>query len=248
MKTKLMIAGLLAAATLAMGQKVKSPKEAEAVNAVFTAPTPDQQIAAADNVIRNFKDTEFKPIVLLVAAQAAQQKGDGLTAIQYGTRTLEADPKNYQAMLLVSGLLAQGTREFDLDKDEKLGRATKMANEAITTMNSATKPNPQLADEKWADIKKDMIAQAHDTLGIIAMVQKKWDPAIAEFKTSVESAATPDATSSLRLASAYLGAARYDEAIAVFDKVLAMPGVNDQFKKVATAEKQRAEKLKAAKQ
>ena len=48
MKMKSLIAVLLMAGTLAMGQKVKSPKEGEAVNAVLTATTPDQRIAAAD--------------------------------------------------------------------------------------------------------------------------------------------------------------------------------------------------------
>src|SRR5438445_12723791 len=110
MKMKLMMVGLLAAGSLAMAQKVKSPKEAEAVQAVLSAKTPDQKIAAVDNLIAKFKDTEFKAITLEMAGEAYQQKGDLPNAIVYGNRALEADPKNFQAMLLVSGQLAQMTK------------------------------------------------------------------------------------------------------------------------------------------
>jgi len=247
MKMKWILGGLLMLAMLAAGQKAKSQKEVEAVNAVLTAQTPDQKISAAESVVRNFKDSEFKAMVLLVAAQSAQQKGDMVAALQYGTRTLEADPKNFQAMLLVAGQLAQNTKEFDLDKDEKLGRATKMSNDAIAAINAASKPNPQLTDDQWAGIKKDLVSQAHDTLGVIAVVQKKWDNAINEFKMSVDGAATPDPTSAVRLGSAYIDGGRIDEGIALLDKTMATPDANDQLKKVAMAEKQRGEKLKAAK-
>lgn len=247
MQMKLVMVGLLAAATLAMGQKVKSQKEGEAINAVLNATSPDQKIAAAENLVRNFKDSDFKGMILVEAAQAAIQKRDAVAAIQLATRALETEPKNFQAMLLISGQLAQSTREFDLDKDEKLGRATKMANDAITALAAAPKPNPQLADAQWNDFKKDSVSQAHDALGIIAVVKKQWDTAIKEFQTSVDGAATPDPTASIRLASAFVDAGRYDEGVALIDKLAATPGLDGQMKAVVLGEKQRAEKMKAAK-
>jgi tetratricopeptide (TPR) repeat protein len=242
MKTKFIMVGLLAASSLAMGQKVKSQKEAEAVQAVLSATTPDQKIAAVDNLLSKFKDTEFKAITLGMAGEAYQQKGDSANAIVYGNRALEADPKNFQAMLLISGELAQITKEFDLDKDEKVKRATKLANDAITTINAAAKPNPKLTDEQWEDVKKDLVAQAHETLGVIASIDKHWDVSIAEFKTAIDGAANPEVTSMVRLAAAYNNDKKYAEAAAMADKVVAIPGVADNIKKVAQEEKQRAVK------
>jgi uncharacterized protein HemY len=230
---------------MATAQKVKSQKEAEAVQAVFKAPSPDAKIAAVDNLIAKFKDTEFKSAALEMAAEAAQQKNDSANALIYGNRALEADPKNIQALLLVSGQLAQGTKEFDLDKDEKLKRATKMANDAIAAVTVAAKPNPQLTDDQWANIKKDMVSQAHETLGMIAAVDKKNDAAVAEFKIAVEGGATPEPATMLRLAAAYNNAKHYDEGAAMADKVLAMPNAPDSLKKFAQEEKARSAKLKA---
>ena len=245
MKTKVMLVGLLALAGLALGQKVKSKNEQAAVKAVLDAQTPDEKIAAVDALLAKFKDTEFKAIVLGMAAEAAQQKGDGATAIVYGNRALEADPKNFQAMLLVSRQLAQGTKEFDLDKDEKEKRATKLANDAMTTIAAAAKPNPTLSDEQWTGIKKDLIADAHETLGVIAAVDKKYDAAITEFKTAIDGAAHAEASTMLRLSGTYDDSKQYDLAIAMADRVLAMPDAAANLKKIAADEKARAVKLKA---
>jgi len=244
MKTKSLIAALLMAGTLAMGQKVKSKAEGEAVNAVLTATTPDQRIAAADNLLSKYKDTEFKSVALQMAGEAYSQKGDGPNAIVYGNRAIEADPKNFQALLLVSSQMARMTKEFDLDKDEKLKRATKLANDAIAAIGAAAKPNPQLTDDQWAGIKKDLISESHETLGIIATVDKKWDAAITEYKAAIDAAASPSYTAMVRLMSVYNNAKKYDEASALADKLIATAGAPDNLKKIAQEEKARAAKGK----
>ena len=244
MKMKSLIAALLMAGILAMGQKVKSPKEGEAVNAVLTATTPDQRIAAADNLLSKYKDTQFKSIALQMAGEAYAQKGDGPNAIVYGDRAIEADAKNFQALLLVSSQIARMTKEFDLDKDEKLKRATKLANDAIAAITPAEKPNPQLTDDQWAGIKKDLTGEAHETLGMIASIDKKWDVSITEFKTAIDGSATPSYTAMVRLMSVYNNAKKYDDANALADKLIAAAGAPDNLKKIAQQEKVLAAKGK----
>lgn len=243
MKMKSLIAVLLMAGTLAMGQKVKSKAEGEAVNAVLTATTPDQRIAAADNLLSKYKDTAFKSIALQMAGESYSQKGDGPNAIVYGDRAIEADPKNFQALLLVSSQLARMTKEFDLDKDEKLKRATKLANDAVAAISTAEKPNPQLTDDQWAGIKKDLTSEAHETLGMIATVDKKWGPAITEYKAAIDVSASPAYTAMVRLMSVYNNDKKYDDATALADKLIAA-GAPDNLKKIAQDEKVRAAKGK----
>ena len=122
MRTRIALSFALVAG-LALGQaqpKPKSQKEVEAIQAIFNAQDPDGRIAAAENLLTNFADTEFKAIALQVAAASAQQKNDFEKMVVYAERTLEADPKNYAAMLMLANGIAQRTREFDLDKEEKL--------------------------------------------------------------------------------------------------------------------------------
>jgi tetratricopeptide (TPR) repeat protein len=247
MKTKFLWVLLLAMPALLLAQKPKSKKEQDAVMAIQSAQTPDDKIAAVENLIQKFSDTEFKSWALNRAADAARQKRDSAKATFYAEQALAADPKDYEAMLILASDIAQKTKEFDLDKDEKLAKGEKYAKDAIAVLPTAPKPNAQVKDDVWDGFKKDMIGQAHESLGTIAMVRKKYDVAIDEYKEAVETAVDKEPATYVRLASAYTDAGKYDDSIATLDKVLAMADLNPVVKQVAQGEKARAEKAKASK-
>jgi tetratricopeptide (TPR) repeat protein len=247
MKTRVSawVAACIGIAALAVAQpKAKNQKEAQDFNAIQQATTVEARIAAADKFVVDHPTSQLKSLALYFAADAAERKNDGPKAIAYAETALEADPKNYLAMLLISGELAKSTRENDLDKEEKLARAEKFANDAIPAINSAVKPNPQLPEDQWTAQKKDDLAQVHVDLGMVAIARKKYDVAITEFKTAVDGAATPEPATMVRLAAAYDQGGKPDEGLAMLEKVLATPNLNPAIKQFATAEKARAEQAK----
>jgi tetratricopeptide (TPR) repeat protein len=248
---------LVASAALAMGQaKQQAPaqkgkiskKEAEAINAVINAKTPDEKIAAVENLITNFADTESKPWALEVAAESAEAKNDFAKALFYAERCLEADPMYIDAMLVVARETASHTRENDLDKDEKLAKADKTAKAALELIPGETKPsNIKATDAQWEAYKKNEVAQAHIALGLAAMVRKKYGDAASEYQLAVDNEAPPDPTHLIRLANAYNEAGKPDDALSVANKLLAMADLNPGYKKFAEQEKERAERAKAGK-
>ena len=138
------------------GPAPKSKGEVEALQALQAAGgDPDKSIAAAENLITKFADTDFKSIALYIEADAYQRKGDWDHMLIYAERVLEADPKDFRATLMLANYYATRTRENDLDREEKLGKAEKYANQVIDMMKTAPKPNPQITDEQWAEAKKD---------------------------------------------------------------------------------------------
>jgi tetratricopeptide (TPR) repeat protein len=216
----------------------KSQKELQAVQAVFAAQTPDDRIKAANDLVNNFNDSEFKPLALYFAAVSYQQKNDYDDMVIYLERTLQADPNQYQALLLLSQAIAMRTREFDLETAE--GDATK----ALELLKTAPRPNSNITDEQWEEAKKDLSAQAHETFAMAAVARNQYDKAIEEFKTSIGLASQPDPTTMVRLASAYSKAEKYDDAIATLDKVIAMPNLNPTVKQIAQNERNRSVQLK----
>jgi len=249
---RLLLAGLLAlvsglAGLMAQKQpQPKSQKELDAVKAVFEAQTPDARITAAENLLLKFADTEFKPIALYLEAASYEQKNDFEKMVIFAERTIEADPKNYASMLMLAGGIAKRARENDLDLNEKLAQVDKYAKNALDALKDAQKPNPQLPDEQWAATKKDYVASAHEAYARSAMLRNKYDVAISEFKQSIEGAATPDPATMVRLAQAYNLAGKYDDAIAILDKVMAGADVHPQIKQFAQAERVRAIQAKGA--
>jgi len=253
--TRLLTASLLTAslaASLAFAQTAnpkppqpKSQKELDAVQAIFQAPDPDARIAAAKELVTKFADTDFKATAFYVGAFSYQQKGDLENAIVWAEQAVEADPKFYAAQLMIANALALRTKEFDLDREEKLGRAEKLAKEAIATINTAPKPRPDITDEQWEAAKKDFIAQGHEALGLAALVRKKYDVCAAELSTAASLASQQDASLMVRLANCQIQSGKPDEALALLDKVLNDPNVAGQIKSVASQLKVDANKKKA---
>lgn len=242
-----LVVALLLVGGIATAQKVKSKKEYDAYNAIVNEPNPDKRIQMVDEFITKYADTELKSKAFDLAADAAQRKGDTVKALVYAQNALDADSKDFQAMLLMSAELARSTHENDLDKNDKLARAEKLANDALAAIPTAAKPAPTIPDAQWEEVKKDSLSDAHVDLGMIAMDRKKPDAAVTEFKTAVDNAATPDSVKMVRLAQAYDQAGKPDEALDTANKVLAMPNVPDTVKRFAQAVKTHAEQVKNSK-
>jgi lipopolysaccharide biosynthesis regulator YciM len=225
--------------------QAKSPAEGQAFQAIFQAPTPDGRIKAAEDLLTKYADTEFKAIALQIIAASYQQKNDFTNTVIYAERLLQADPQSYIGMLMVATSLAQTTREFDLDREEKLAKVEKYAAAALEALKTAPKPNPTLSDQQWEETKKDFAAQVYEARALAALVRKNNDVAIAEFKKSIEMASFQDPTTKVRLANAYTRAGQYDNAVALLDEVLKAPDLHPQIKSVAQAERARALQAKS---
>jgi tetratricopeptide (TPR) repeat protein len=224
-----------AAPAQAKGPSPKSPAEAKAVMAVQTAGQSndaDAMIKTANDLLTQFTDTDYKEWALKIEAKAYQTKGDAEHAQAFGQQALQLDPKDYSMALLLGEVIESHIGDHDLDRDDKLKDATKYFNDTLELLKTASKPGPQVTDDQWAEAKKFTIAEAHNGLGVLAMVRKDWDTGIAEFKTAIEG--DPQDAYYTRLASVYLSSGKYDESIAICDKLLANPSLHPRIKAVVT--------------
>ncbi len=246
---KFFAATLAAAALFAQGPQPKSQKELDAINAMFQAADNDARIKTANELLTKFADTQFKPLALYIMTSAYFDKKDYTNSVIQGERCAEADAKSAFAAhckVMIATSLVSVTKEFDFDKEEKLGRADKLAKEAIEGVKAAAKFNPNLTDEQWEGAKKGYIGEAHLAMGMAATVRKNWNDAIANFKAASENDPSNHGTF-VRLGVAQSSAAKFDDAIATFDKVIAMAGVDPGIANFAKAEKEKAVKAKGAK-
>lgn len=212
------------------GPRPKSTEEAKAVNAMIQAQSagPDAIIKAADDLITRFSDTEFKEVALTFEATAYQQKGDFARAEVLDENVLKINPKNMQASLQLGELIVTHTGENDLDKEEKLTRVEKLLNGAIEDIKTATKPNPQLTDAQWDAYKKGETAEAQANLARAALLRKKYDDAITDFKAASET--DPQPAYQAYLAMAYQKAGKNDDSLTICGKLLSDPQLNPAIK------------------
>jgi len=237
----------LLVAGAALAQKAKSKGELQALQAVQSAANPADQIKAIDEALTKYADTEFKPILLSMAADDASRMGDYEKTIIYGERAVEANPKNPDALYTLSAAIVQHTREYDLDKDTKLKRVEKLANDGIEASKTLANPQPgQISDALWEQQKKDKTAAFYNILAMSADLKKDYPDAISNYQNALGLLAKPDPVILARLAKTYNNAGKYDDGLATAEKVLADPSASANVKHFATIEKDRATKAKAA--
>jgi hypothetical protein len=146
-------------------------------------------------------------------------------------------------MVMLGAEIARGTGEHDLDKAQKLTRADKLIHDGIAQLEKRQPPAnvPAAAFEAQ---KKDDLAKGHLALGFLALANQKDGEAGREFQAAFENAPQGDAANLLRAGMAYNNAKMFTEANAMLDKFLAVPGMPDQYKKMAEDEKKRGQQLR----
>ena len=242
MRRLAVLAVISLAATSAFAQqkpiKPKSKAEGAAINAMLQAQDPDSRIKAADDLITKYADTEAKPLALFMEADAYAQKGDPDKAIVYGEQAPDADPKSYQAAVLLCKTYGNITHNNDLDKAEKIAKIDKYGHQGLDILATAVKPKPDLTDAEWQTYKDDFSGQIYLGLGIAAVYTNKVDDANADFQKVADMDTDP--TDLIRAGRAFLDAKKPDQAIQWFDKAAAHKNANDQIKKIAASDKTRA--------
>jgi tetratricopeptide (TPR) repeat protein len=224
----------------------KSQKELDAlkkVQATAQAGDPKAELQAISDVLENFADTDFKPMLMAMGMDAAQRTGDYSQTLVWGERAVQAAPDDPSPRILMAETIAQHTRENDLDKDQSIKKVNDYANQGLDILKNANTPPAGMDPGKWPEIKQQLTSQGHDALGQALELQKKYPDAVKEF----QSASTAQPTNSVamaRLAKAFVENKQYDDAISTADKVIAMNDAPAQVKSFAQTQKDNATKLK----
>ena len=234
--------------SFAFAQQPKSKKEGEALIAIQSATTPEARLEAIENLLTKFADTEYKVIALEIASDTVQQKNDAVQTVIYAERLLEADPKNLNGISTLAKVTAGGIRENDLDKEDKLKRVDELAGTCLKLAPDSKNPNKMMTEEQWAARKNEFLADCHDAIAAAAILRKKVDVAVAEYQASL--ALRKDPATMVRIAQVYTAQGKYDDSIAMLEKVQAIPDVNPVVRQVAGNERVKAimarQKVKAA--
>ncbi len=157
--------------------QAKSQEEFKAFQEVAAKPDPASMEQAADAFVKQFPDSELKgPIYQNVMLQYQNANNTDKT-IEIGRKVLQYDPENVIALVTVSSVLANRTRESDLDKEERLSEARKNANQAIEIMNGPNGVPANVPPDKVGMYKNTILAMAYGALGQAEFVNNNYPAA-----------------------------------------------------------------------
>ena len=176
------------AATQPQGKRppqAKTQPEFEAYKAAMALTDAAPAEKAADDFAAKFPDSELRVVLYKSAMQKYQASNNGDKMLELAQKALTFDPDDPEALVGVSQVLTERTRDTDLDKDQKLAEAKKDAEKALQTLDTDV-PTSGYAPEKVDQFKRYIRSEAYAILGTLASNAKNYPEAEANLRKSIE--------------------------------------------------------------
>jgi len=177
-----------AAATAPQGKRppqAKTQPEFDAYKAAVALTDAAAMEKAADDFATKFPDSELRPVLYKAAMHAYQQTNNADKMLDMARKILTYDADDPEALLGVAQVLAERTRDTDLDKDQRLAEARKDAQRALETVDTDI-PTAGQPPERIEAYKGFLRSEAYAILGTIEFNGKAWADAEGNLRKSID--------------------------------------------------------------
>jgi tetratricopeptide (TPR) repeat protein len=223
------------------------PEYDQYLAAVNTA-DPAQAEALAREFEAQFPKSELLPFLYQQIMAKYQKKDNSDKTLDMGRKVLQYDPDNVGALVMVATVLAERTRQTDIDRDQRLKEATGDAQHALDDLRDG---NYMLAanatPEQVQQFKDQVTGMAYQALGKSEMERENYTAAEQDLRKATEtSAGKADAIVWYRLALALDRENKYADANAAITTAVALAPADSSVANMAKNEQTRLKQLAAA--
>jgi tetratricopeptide (TPR) repeat protein len=238
-------AGQAAAPAATAGKRppqAKTQEEFAAYKAAAALTDPAAQEKAAADFAAKFPDSELRQLLYAGVMHSYQQANNADKMMEMAQKILTYDPDDPEALLGVAQVLAERTRDTDLDKDQRLAEARKDAQRSLVTVETDVPSG--YPPEQLAAYKGFLRSDAYAILGTLDFNAKAWADAEGNLKKSVEAfPQQPDPIAIFRLSVALDMQNKYPEALKFANQAVDLTKEGTAAGKAARDEKDRLTQL-----
>ncbi len=200
-------AGQAAGQTATAPQGKRPPKvNSQEEYASYKAAVAMTDVAAEDKAVNDFDtkypQSELRPLVYKNLMQKYQQANNSEKMVEMAKKTLAIDPDDPDALIAVGQVEAERVKDTDLDKDQRLADAKKLAERALVTLETDV-PASLYSAEQLPVYKNFIRSQAYFIIGTVSFKQSAWPEAEVNLRKSIDALPqSPDVVCVYRLALA----------------------------------------------
>ncbi|MGH9544098.1 MAG: tetratricopeptide repeat protein [Terriglobales bacterium] len=210
-------AGTAAATPPPQGKRppqAKTQPEFDAYKVAAANTDPAALEKAADDFAAKFPDSELRILLYRTAMHDYQAANNPDKMMEMGRAVLKIDADDPEALVGVAQVLAERTRESDLDKDQRLDEGTKLAQRAVETVETDITVPAGTSQDKVDAYKAFLRSNAYYVLGTIQYTREKYADAEGYFHKSIDAFPSQvDPLAVLRLALSLDKQEKYAEAL-----------------------------------
>jgi len=199
---------------------------------------------SADDFAAKFPDSELRVLLYRSAMHAYQASNNAEKMLDLAQKVLKIDPDDPEALIGAAEVIAERTRDTDLDKDQRLAEAQKDSERALQTIDTDVAIPAGTPQERIDAYKGFLRSSAYSILGTLAFNQKNYTEAETQFRKSIDAyPSQPDPVVVLRLAIALDNQGKYPDALKEANRAVELTQENTSAGTLARRERDRLMQL-----
>lgn len=210
---------------------------------------------AADDFAAKFPDSELRVLLYKNVMHLYQNANNAEKTEALGRKVLGIDGDDPDALTTVAEVIAERTRDTDLDKDQRFAEGMKMAEKALVTVDTDVAVPNGTPQDKVDAYKSGIRSQSYSTMGAIEYNQNNFVAAQTDFQKAIDAyPSQPYAPDVLRLALALDKQAtaaaddrdkqqKYEEALKIANRAVELTQPNTMIGDSARRERDRLQRL-----
>lgn len=224
--------------------QAKTQAEFDAYKTANALTDPAAQDKAADDFAAKFPDSELRVILWKAVMHNYQRTGNSDKTVEAARKGLALDGDDPELLVTVAGELAEKTRDTDLDKDQRLDEAMKMAQKALQTVDTDVAIPANTPQEQIDAYKGQLRSFAYSIIGTLEFKKDNFAAAETDLRKSIDAyPSQPDPVVVLRLAISLDRQNKYPEALKEANRAVELTQDGTGAGKLARQERDRLTQL-----
>lgn len=199
---------------------------------------------ASDDFATKFPDSELRILLYKNTMRLYQNANNAEKTEAMGRKVLSFDGDDPEALVIVAEVIAERTRDSDIDKDQRYAEAVTMAQKATQTVDTDVQVPAGTPQERIDAYKSLLRSNAYSILGTIDFKKENYASAQEKLQKSIDAfPSNPDPVVVLRLALALDKQQKYPDALKVANRAMELTQDNTAIGTPARRERDRLQQL-----
>jgi tetratricopeptide (TPR) repeat protein len=166
--------------------QAKTQPEYDAWKAAAANTDPAALEKAADDFATKFPDSELRVLLYKNAMRSYQNANNAEKIEALGRKVISLDPDDPEALISVAEVIAERTRDTDIDKDQRYAEGVKMAQKALQTIDTDVSVPAGATQQQVDAYKSSLRSRASSAIGSIEYNQNNFVAAQADFQKAID--------------------------------------------------------------